>query len=234
MTEEIEFETYIRITSKIIGIYVFDKTKLQNLYFDEINYEIEKDNIDFEILTKIIEGNVFKIEKLIGKFIENIFLILESEENFQANICIKKKIYNKQINKKILENVLTEVKDLFKEAYHDQVIMHMIINNYLINGKNYHSYVDNLRSDKLCLEVNFMSISSNTVFALDKILEKYQIKIKQYLNAKYIENFAKVENIEIPEMACKLKNGYNDNEVILVPKNTENKGFFEKFFQLFS
>jgi len=110
----------------------------------------------------------------------------------------------------------------------------MIINTYLVNGKNYQSYVDNIRSDNLCLEVNFMSISNNMVFTLDKILEKYQIKIKQYLDAKYIKKFAKIENIKIPEMAYKLKNGYNDNEVILVPKNAENTGFFEKFFQLFS
>ena len=43
-----------------------------------------------------------------------------------------------------------------------------------------------------------------------------------------------LENIKIPEMAYMLKNGYNNNEVILVPKDKENKGFFEKFFQLFS
>ena len=110
----------------------------------------------------------------------------------------------------------------------------MIIDNYLINGKSYNSYIDNLQSDNLCLEVNFLSISNNVAITLEKILEKYQIKIKQYLNARYIENFTKVENIKIPEMAYMLKNGYNNNEVILVPKNTENKGFFEKFFQLFS
>ena len=95
MTKEIEFETYIRITSKIVGIYVFDKTKLQNLYFDEINYEIEKDNIDFEILTKIIEENVFKIEKLIGKFINNISLIIENKKILNLNFCLKKKITKK-------------------------------------------------------------------------------------------------------------------------------------------
>ena len=96
MTKEIEFETYIRITSKIVGIYVFDKTKLQNLYFDEINYEIEKDNIDFEILTKIIEGNVFKIEKLIGKFINNVSLIIENKKILNLNFCLKKKKLRKK------------------------------------------------------------------------------------------------------------------------------------------
>jgi hypothetical protein len=34
-------------------------------------------------------------------------------------------------------------------------------------------------------------------------------------------------------MANKLKNGLNKNEITLVSKNPENKGFFEKFFQLF-
>ena len=35
-------------------------------------------------------------------------------------------------------------------------------------------------------------------------------------------------------MANKLNNGLNKNEVKLVSKIRENKGFFEKFFQLFS
>jgi len=232
MVKDIDFETYLSLSKSKFEIFLFDNKNLKNLYQNKL--KIEGSIINLEKLSKFLDDNIFKIEKFYGKFIENIYLIIESDENFEANICIKKKNYNKVINKKSLENSLIEVKDLFKEAYQDQIIMHMIINNYLINGKNYHSYVDNLRSDKLCLEVNFMSISSNMVFALDKILEKYQIKIKKYLNAKYVENFAKFENIEIYEMACKLKNGHNDNEVILVPKNTKNKGFFEKFFQLFS
>ena len=232
MVKEVDFETYLSLSKDKFEIFMLDNKSLKNLYQSEL--KLQSKIIDLEKLSKFLDDNIFKIEKFSGKFIENIFLILESEENFQANICIKKKVYNKQINKKSLENVLIEVKDLFKEAYHDQVIMHMIINNYLINGKNYHSYVDNLQSDTLCLEVNIMSISNNMVFALDKILEKYHIKIKQYLNAKYIKDFTKLENIEVPQMASKLINGHNDNEVILVPKNTKNKGFFEKFFQLFS
>ena len=33
---------------------------------------------------------------------------------------------------------------------------------------------------------------------------------------------------------AKLNNGLNKNEVTLVSKTPENKGFFERFFQLFS
>ena len=34
--------------------------------------------------------------------------------------------------------------------------------------------------------------------------------------------------------ANKLNNGLNKNEIQLISKSRENKGFFEKFFQLFS
>ena len=234
MAEEIDFETYLSLTKNKFEIFLFDKTNLKNLYKDELKLKNSFNFLDLEELHKFLDIQIFKIEKIYGKFIKNIYLILENDLNLEVNICIKKKNYGNLINKKSLENVLIEVKDLFKESYQNQTITHMIINNYLINGKNYSSYIDNLSGDNLSLEINFMSISNNTTFVLDKTLEKYQIRISQYLNGNYIKNFFNDENLELSEMANKLQNGYNHNEIILVPKNIGNKGFFEKFFQLFS
>ena len=234
MAEEIDFETYLSLTKNKFEIFLFDKTNLKNLYKDELKLENSFNFLDLDKLNKFLDIQIFKIEKIYGKFIKNIYLILENDLNLEVNICIKKKNYGNLINKKSLENALIEVKDLFKESYQQQTIIHMIISNYLINGKNYSSFIDNLKGDNLCLEINFMSISNSTRFVFDKTLEKYQIRISQYLNGNYIKNFFNDQNIELSEMANKLRNGYNHNEVILVPKNIENKGFFEKFFQLFS
>ena len=65
-------------------------------------------------------------------------------------------------------------------------------------------------------------------------LEKFQIKIKYFVSGNYLKEFFSHKKIELSEMAFKLKNGENQNEVIVIPKTIENKGFFEKFFQLFS
>jgi len=234
MIEEADFETYLSITNNKFEIFLFDKKNFKNLYKNELELDNEFNYINLKDLSKFLDNNIFKIEKLAGTFIKNIFLIIECEKNLNVDICVKKKNYDNLINQKNLENTLTEVKDLFKENYQEQNIMHMIISNYLINGKNYSLFISDLNSDHLCLEINFISISNDLVFAFDKILEKYQIKISQYLNRNYVKNFFKEDNIELSEMAHKLINGYNDNEVMLVPKNIENKGFFEKFFQLFS
>ena len=233
MIEE-DFETYLNITKNKLEIFLFDKKNYKNLYKDEFELKNELNFIDLNILSKFLDNNIFKIEKLVGGFIKNIILIIESEKIFYLNIGIKKKNYENSVNKKYLENILTELKDLFRENYQEQHIMHIIINNYWINGKNYSLFVDGLNSDHLCLEVNFTSIPNEIVFIFDKILEKYQIKINQYMDGIYISNLFKGKNLETPVMADKIKNGFNENEIALVPKNIKNKGFFEKFFQLFS
>jgi hypothetical protein len=103
-------------------------------------------------------------------------------------------------------------------------------NTFLLNNTNNND-------DYLFLEVNFISVSNNFTFYFNKLLENHQIKIKRYMSGGYIKSFfdkESRESIELFVMANKLNDGLNKSEVQLVPKNKENEGFFEKFFQLFS
>ena len=234
MIEEENFETYLSISPKKFEIFLFDKKNLKSLYKDKLELENKIDFLNLDNLSNFLDANIFKIEKLADNFIKNIVLIIESDKNSYVNICIKKKNYENLINYKNLEIALTETKDLFKENYQKQNIMHMIIENYSINGKNYSSFINDIKGDHLSLEVNFISIPSNFELILDKILEKYQIKIDKFLDGKYLIEQSKDNKFELPNIANKIINGYNQNEVILVPKNIKNKGFFENFFQLFS
>ena len=232
MTEENNLETYLSISPKRYGIYLIDKHKLDILYQSE--EKINDDLIDFNSLSKFLDNNIFKIEKFTEKFIKNIYVIIENQKVFNSHIGIKKKNYDDIINMGYLEKTLRETKDLFIKNYQDQNLMHMIIDNYLINGKKYTNFDSEIKTRDFCLVINFISISNNLSDHLEKILEKYQIKIKKYLNEKYIKNFFIGQKTEFPVMICKILNGINQNEVQLVPKNRKNKGFFEKFFHLFS
>ena len=66
------------------------------------------------------------------------------------------------------------------------------------------------------------------------MLEKYQIKIDRLFEKKYIKNFFEEENLDLSLIAFKIQSGHNKNEINLVPKSMKKRGFFEKFFQLFS
>ena len=231
MIENSDFETFLYISKSKYQIFVYDKNNLKNLYSEEIGYS---DEIELNTLSKFLDDNIYKIEKKIKNFIRSIILIIEDDKILEIGISLKKKNYEKSENQKKLENSLVEVKDIFKENYQDLLIMHMVIvekeNNFLLNNANNND-------DYLFLEVNFISIPNKFTFYFDKLLENHQINIKRYMSGDYIKSFFDIESKESMElfvMANKLNDGLNKNEVQLISKSKENRGFFEKFFQLFS
>ncbi len=234
MTEKADLETYLFLLPNKFLISLFDPKNQTNYYINEVNLENKINSIDINHLNKFLDQNIFKIEKLTGKFITNLFLVIENNQIFNFNIGIKKKNYEKIINKKYLENSIIDAKELFNENYKENKIMHIVIQKYLIDGKLKSLFEKNLSGDNFCLEIQISSISLRLTNEIEKVLEKYQIQIIQYLDGNYIRNFFRDSNLDFSQMTYGIKNGFNENEVTLVPKNTKKVGFFEKFFQLFS
>ena len=102
MNKEQDLENYLSISSNKLGIYLFDAKNLKNLYEEELIINENINPINFDTLKKFLDINIFKIEKLSGKFVEDIFLILEDKKIFNLEIGIKKKI----IIPLLLENIL--------------------------------------------------------------------------------------------------------------------------------
>jgi len=234
MTEELSFETYLSISEKKFEIYLLDKKKLKNIYKEEVHLENVSDLIDYNLLNSFLDKNIFKIEKLIGNFLRSIVIIIENQQILNFSIGIKKKNYDGKINKHFLESSLAELKDLFKENYQNNKIIHFIVNRYLIDGINYTSFDEEIDGEDMCVEVKFISISNTLINEISNVLEKYQIKLGCLIEKKYLKSFFEKEHLDESLIASKIQSGYNQNEIILVPKSMKKKGFFEKFFQLFS
>ena len=186
MIEETDFETFLYISKNKYQIFVYDKYNLKNLYESQLKIN---DDIDLNFLSKFLDENIYKIEKIVSNFIRDIILIIEDDKIFNTNISIKKKNYKKHIEQKYLENNLKEVKDIFKESYQDQIIMHMVIVNKDANENDFLLNNANTNEDYSYLEVNFISISNSFTLIFDKLLENHQIKIRKYMSGIYIKSF---------------------------------------------
>ena len=232
MNEILELETYLSISQSKFGIYLFDTKNSKNLYAKEVIFK-ETNLINYFELKKFLDENIFKIEKLIDGFIENIFLLIEDENILNIQIGINHKNYNPSASKVYIQSSITNAKDLFKKNFPNQRIMHIIINEYLIDGESYSFFRDNLKFEQINLVIQFKSISDETIYNLNKLLQNYQITINRFLDSNYIQNFL-TDDTEISKKAHNIINGCNENEVIVVQKNSKKLGFFEKFFQLFS
>ena len=229
MTEDINFQTYLSISENRFGIYLLEINSNKVLYEKEFFLRGNEKN-GLNNLNYFLQENIFNIEKLIKKFVKNINIIFQTENILDLKIGIKKKNFNtKHINK-----VLAEAKDLFNENFQEYKIMHIILNKIILDGEYYEKFVSGVETSNLCIETRIISIQSKFIPELNNILERYQIRIISCIDEKYIRNFFGPNKIGIAEMAYKILNGQNKNEALIVPKNQKNKGFFEKFFQLFS
>jgi len=234
MNEAINFETYLVISNDKFEIYLLDIKNFENLYKKEFKYQTDLEKIDLNLLDEFLEKHIFSIEKVVGSFVNKINLIIQNKTILNLDLSVKKKNYSENISDVFLKNILTDVKDLFKESYREYKLMHMLINKYIVNEESYTSLKNETNSDEICLEIKLISISNLIVFEIENILKKYQIQVINYFDKEYLKDFFKDEQLEISHMANKILNGINNNEVLLTSKNTKKLGFFEKFFQLFS
>tara|TARA_Y100000768_G_scaffold300675_1_gene234458 strand:- start:37 stop:741 length:705 start_codon:yes stop_codon:yes gene_type:complete len=234
MNKEIDFETNLIISYRKFEIFLLDIKNCKNLYQDEFKFVNGLEKIDFDLLSKFLENNIFKIEKLVGNFVNNVNVVIENKSILISNVSIKKKNYSGEITNEVLESMLTDIKDLFIENYNQYKLIHMIINKYIIDGVSYSSLQNKISNDEICLEIKLISISNLIILEIENILKKYQIQVNNYLDKGYVKDFFQDKNLNISQMAHKLKNGLNINEVRITSKSPQKLSFFEKFFQLFS
>ena len=166
MNKEIDFETYLIISYGKFEIFLLDIKNHKDIYQEEFKFRDVSEKLDFNLLNDFLENNIFKIEKLAGNFVNNINVIIENKSILTSNISIKKKNYSGEITKIILESMLTDIKDLFKESYHQNKLIHMIINKYKIDGERYLSLHDRIVNYEICLEIKFISISNLIIFEI--------------------------------------------------------------------
>ncbi len=229
-----ELKAYLSIAPNKFEIFLYDNKKLKNLYKQNIKFDNRFENINYINLNKFLEDNIFKIEKLSGNFVNNICLIIDNNNTKSISLAIKKKNYNKKIDKSYIEKLLTDAKDIFAENYIEERILHILMDNFVVDGTSFSSFENDIVGDTVSIEVQFKSISIKLLKEVDNVLERYQIKVTDYLDQNYLKSLSENKSFDLDEIAYKVQNGFNKNEVNLVPKSFKKKGFFEKFFQLFS
>ena len=116
-----------------------DIINFKTLYISETLINIDNEELYYEKVDRFLDENIFLIEKTLKKFVRKISLIIESKNFFSLFISIKNKNHSESISQKTMDYLLNEAKSLSRETIKRKKIIHMIIENYLIDNKNYQS-----------------------------------------------------------------------------------------------
>ena len=234
MESDTNFITYLLVTPSKLMLSINDKFDNKILFQKEKildNNLIDANELE---LIRFLEENILNLEKKLKNFIKSIHLIFESEKFFTVNISVNKRNYNQKISIDILTYLLNDARNQCRKTIHGKKIIHMLIDNYHVDKKDYSYFPKDEIYNNFALDVRFICLPQNDIRNLEEVFKKYQISIEKILSFKYMQNFFNNEKIDIITMSHRIINGCDQNEVKLVNKINKKMGFFEKFFDFFS
>ena len=175
-----------------------------------------------------------KLKKKLNKFIKNIFLIIDNQNIFSVYLSVKNKFDNIEINSNSLNKLILEAKSCCKKTLEDFDILHMKIDQFYIDGIYFKTLPEKKNCNNLSIEVSYICLPKKISKTIEDVLGKYQISLDKILSLNYLNSFLGDKNDNLYEMAQKILDGFNENEVYITNKYSKKLGFFEKFFNFFN
>ena len=232
MTEK-NFESFMYIGADKILICIFSKTDSKLLYKNEYKFSELNNQTDEIRIINFLTDNIFIIEKQLNQFVTGLNLIINSNRFQLINLSIKQNIYD-EVTKKDQINILNDLKNYVQDNYLNYTIIHYLINHYLLDDNIKKNFDLSKKCNHFCIDTTFILLNKEDIFFYKKIFEKFQISVEKVIYGKYIFDTFDSKKFNECEMGLKISSGFNPNEVFIIQKSVEKKGFFERFFHFFN
>jgi|MDTC01.1.fsa_nt_gb hypothetical protein len=234
MNKELNTKVFLFIGQTEFRLIVINSKK-EKLFYNKILIDNLSDSYYFEKLNKFVKENIFKIEKKLKQFVNNIFLITNRKDLLISELSIKKKSIIGESKKKIINDLLILAKNQFEETLKDEKIIHFKINKFIFDDTEYLFLPSELDYSNLSIEVQFVCINKILIDKLKNIFNKYQIIIKKFYSYDYLLKQDNNKNLDFNDIVHNLMDNNLLNEVIIESLDRKKKrGFFEAFFNFFN
>jgi len=225
---------YLAIVGQNLHISYFD-TKVDNSGHQKkyLMPDSLDDNLNLIILTKFISEKVKDFEKDVGSFIEKVNLITDARHD-QFSLSLKNKSDSNQINETDVMRLISDAKQLVIRNNKDCVILHILVDKYIIDGNEYLEFPENINYKEFIIDVSFITVQNSNVKTLNKILKDCNIEVNKIINHQYASRFVGESDISPCIAAKKVVDGINPSEVTIHNFKRKKQGLFEKMFNFFS
>ena len=225
---------YLAIVGHDLYLNYFSSEEVNSNYQKKyLMPETLDDNLNLTILTKFISEKVKDFEKDVGSFIEKVNLITDAKYD-QFFLSLKNKYNSNQINETDVVRLISDAKQLIMRNNKNCFILHVLVDKYIIDDKEYFEFPENLNYKEFIINVSFITVSDSIIKIFERILKDCNIEVKKFISHQYSSRFAD-DNDSSPCIAAKKVNdGINPLEVKIHNLRAQKLGLFEKMFNFFN
>ena len=191
------------------------------------------DNLNLIILTKFILEKIKDFEKEVGSFIEKVYVITDAKYD-RFSLSIKNKYNSNQIKETDIIRLISDAKQLIVRNNKNCFILHILVDQYVIDGKKYFEFPENFVYKEFIVDVSFITINNSAVKMLNRFLKDCNIEIIKIISHQYSKRFADKKDSSPCIAAKKVVDGINPMEVRIYNLKTKTQGLFEKIFNFFN
>ena len=189
-------------------------------------------NLNMIIVTKFISEKIKDFEKNVGSFIEKINVITDAQSD-QYSISLKNRFDTHKIKETDVARLISDAKKQVIRNHKDSVILHLIVDKYIVDGEEYLEFPENISYKEFVIEVSFITIQNSIVKTLNKIFKDCNIEVKKIISHQYSSRFAEKNDTSPCIAGKKVIDGINPSEVIMHNLYSRKEGLFEKMFNFF-
>ncbi len=226
---------YFGISDYKIYICFFEYGKK---YFKKsINFEIPdtlNNNLNFKVISNLLKDNIRRFEKSLGLFLTKGNISIQSKTYQSILFSIKNIFDEKKLDEKVVADLVKIGTQYFINSENRLSIIHIIINNYIIDGKNYNNMPRNIKFKKIILEMELICLDKNLINKVSNLFKECKIEINKIVSFEYAKNFLDDEDDETMCISAKkVLNGVNKSEIKIQEVNKSKSTIFDRIFNFF-
>jgi cell division protein FtsA len=181
---------------------------------NEVFYIESKSFTDHSLLESEILKIITSLEKDTNEYIDNINLMVDSSKTLSIGISVFKKLDGLKLQKDNIQFLIQEAKQKIRKHYVKYNIIHIIINNYNIDGTNYSYLPDEINCNFISLDILFICLPNNLVQNFKNIFSKSNILIDQIICSSYARSLSYKNSLNLTGHVSFIDVGFNKTSVI--------------------
>jgi len=203
------FQTFFDCGLSKVRAGTFNINNNNEAFYYESEFSIVQSNLELKI-QKIIAS----LEKDTNEYINNINLMIDSSKMLSIGISLSKKFDGSILKKTNIQFLVQEAKQQILKHYTHYNIIHIVINNYKIDGVDHPYLPDKIKCDFISLEILFICLPTDLVLYFKNIFSKSNILINQIICSSYTKSIYYKDNLNLIGYMSFIDVGFNRTSII--------------------